>query len=388
MAKRWLPLVLAAGWLALAAQAQGQEQEPAEPSSGAPRLQAQGEYLFLWMKSASFPVVASTGKNTDQVPGALGQPGTSVLIGGNESHGQIPAGRLTLTYWLADPKVFGIQGNFFVAGQETVSDNFVSDGGPKSQVLARPFFNPVANREDADPRALPGVLAGNINFNYMTRLMGGEVNGLWNIGGGDVYQGFNIGLIGGVRYLRLDEKYYSNDQTVELPLGQGDTFKINDNFTTYNQFVGPQVGSMVKFRFDGNLAFDVISKIAAGPNFETQQIGGFTSIIGPNGALIASGKQGLYAQPSNIGHFRHTPVTVLPEIACNFRWEITSYCHFNVGYTFLYLDKVIRPGDQIDRVVNIQAVGAPQSQPARPIPMFHETSFWVQFAQLGVQFNY
>src|SRR5260370_37355575 len=98
-------------------------------------------------------------------------------------------------------------------------------------------------------------------------------------------------------------------------------------------------------------------KIAAGPNLETLKIGGFTSVTDQFGT-VTTGSQGLYAQPSNIGQRSHTVFAYLPEGTANFGWEPTTWLRLQVGYTFMYLNKVIRPGDQIDRVVNIQPVGA------------------------------
>jgi hypothetical protein len=55
----------------------------------------------------------------------------------------------------------------------------------------------------------------------------------------------------------------------------------------------------------------------------------------------------------------------------------------------MYLNKVIRPGQAIDRTVNIQPVGATeQFGPARPVASFNQVPFWLQFLNVGVGFSF
>src|SRR5262245_9985124 len=58
--------------------------EPCCDSCCGPRLWVSAEYLLWWIKDGPFPVpLATTGSATDPTPGALGQPGTTVLFGGS-----------------------------------------------------------------------------------------------------------------------------------------------------------------------------------------------------------------------------------------------------------------------------------------------------------------
>jgi hypothetical protein len=64
-----------------------------------------------------------------------------------------------------------------------------------------------------------------------------------------------------------------------------------------------------------------------------------------------------------------------------------------VGYSFLYLSSVVRPGDQIDRVLNVTRIpnfvpGAVPSGPLRPMPLIHDTDFWAQGINFGVEFRF
>jgi hypothetical protein len=62
-----------------------------------------------------------------------------------------------------------------------------------------------------------------------------------------------------------------------------------------------------------------------------------------------------------------------------------------MGYTFLWWDGVLRPGDQIDRRVNLATVplsptfGAPGG-PLLPNVNFRERDFWAQGLTLALRF--
>src|SRR5262249_51021834 len=84
---------------------------------------------------------------------------------------------------------------------------------------------------------------------------------------------------------------------------------------------------------------------------------------------------GSFAGPSNIGTHSHSHIAVLPEVGVNFGYMITENVTLTAGYTFLYLSHVVRPAEQIDRVVNFQTND-------RPSALLRETDFWAQ----GVSF--
>src|SRR5437879_5413244 len=53
-----------------------------EPCGPAGRAWVRGEYLLWWLRDSAPPPLVTTGPASAQVPGALGQPGTVVLFGG------------------------------------------------------------------------------------------------------------------------------------------------------------------------------------------------------------------------------------------------------------------------------------------------------------------
>ena len=69
------------------------------------------------------------------------------------------------------------------------------------------------------------------------------------------------------------------------------------------------------------------------------------------------------------------------------------YHRFTIGYRFLYVSDVIRPGDQVSRVVNPRLVPTSplftgSGGPAVPQPNFQSTDFWAQGLTLGLGINF
>ena len=57
-----------------------------------------------------------------------------------------------------------------------------------------------------------------------------------------------------------------------------------------------------------------------------------------------------------------------------------------IGYTFLYLSDVLRPGDQIDPYINVsQLPPGPLEGAALPQFGFHSTGFWAQGLSFGIE---
>src|SRR5262249_49903805 len=99
--------------------------------------------------------------------------------------------------------------------------------------------------------------------------------------------------------------------------------------------------------------------------------------------------RGLLVQPSNTGTFRRDRFSIVPEFVFNAYYEFNDYVRFKIGYTFLYESIVARPGDQIDRVVNLQALQpVGQVGPNPPGFVFRDLAFFVQGLPVGVEFIY
>ena len=96
---------------------------------------------------------------------------------------------------------------------------------------------------------------------------------------------------------------------------------------------------------------------------------------------------------SNSGRFTRDAFAVVPEAQVQLGYQLTGQLRAFVGYNFLYVSEVVRPGDQIDRVVDIRQVPLLTPTPAlvassRPAVPFHMTDYWAQGVTFGMAFRY
>jgi hypothetical protein len=98
---------------------------------------------------------------------------------------------------------------------------------------------------------------------------------------------------------------------------------------------------------------------------------------------------GLLAAGPNLGTFTRDQFSVVPEVTVNLGFRVTPNLKAYVGYNFLYWSNVIRPGDQIDGVVDLSFVpNGPVVQPSglnRPRPPFKQSDLWITGIQFGLE---
>jgi hypothetical protein len=355
-----------------------------EPYCNAARWQISAGYSLIWFKANSFFPLVTTGSVNDAQPAALGQPGTIVLDDGSRNPGASAAFRTTFTYWLIDPEVMCLDGNFFVMEQRSVFRSFAStsSGFP---LLARPFFDPVNNVETSDVRAFPSALAGTLSDGTRTRLMGAELN-LKFFSCSSQSQGSVFSCFFGFRWLRLDEQYSSYDTATDLT-GGGLSSTISDTFGTLNNFYGGQVGAEWMCRW-GRANFGFIGKVAVGPIYQNIHISGMTTQTDSTTGITISDNQGLFAQPSNRGSYSAVTTSVLPEIGSRFSVDVNDHIRFHINYSYFWMYNTVRPGDTMDRNVNIQPLlsGGGFGPALPPPPSFNRSVFSAQMLSFALEF--
>jgi hypothetical protein len=345
------------------------------------------DYLLWWIKRSDTPPLVTRGSAGDPIPGALGLPGTSVLFGGSSvENNPFSGGRLTGGYWFGDGHLLGIELGGFFLGQQGENFSATSFGNP---ILTRPFINAATGTETTELVAGPGVLAGNVNVHTQSKLWGYEANLRSNLFCGQIcgVDYFMDGILG-FRALGLDESLSVNEQLGVLGgTSVGQQFAINDSFSVQNRFYGGQIGFLSEFR-KGRWVLDMNTKVALGPTQEMVRINGSTAIT-PLGGATQNFAGGLLALPSNIGRFSRDEFTWVPEMGLSVGYQCTDHFRLYVGYNVLYWSSVVRPGNQIDRVVNTNllppAVGG---GPARPGFAFNPSEFWAQGVTFGLEFKY
>lgn len=341
---------------------------------------ANAEYLHWWTQGMGSPPLATTGNST----GALDRPGTQVLVGGGRmNNDDRSGGRFTLGAWLYPSERRGIQVTYLTLGNHSTEFNPTSDA---SGVLARPFFNVDANQQDARFINSPGLVSGTLNIVAETQFQ--SLEGL--------YRGALPGLIFhdadfliGYRYAQLDEWLGIHESTLATggPTA-GTSIALFDQFDTDNTFNGAELGLILNEQMGAFWSCELVGKVALGGTSFRTKINGQTTTTDVGGGTTTT-QSGLLTQESNIGAYRSEDFATVSEFGLTVRRQITCNLSANVGYSFVYWSKVVRPGDQVDLEVNPTQippgtlVGAP-----RPTYPFTTTDFWAQGLRAGVEYKF
>lgn len=365
------------------------------------RFWVSAEYLYWWTKDSRLPALVTSGSASDAIPGAIGQPGTQVLFGdGIDSKGQSGA-RFEGGFWLNERQTIGLEGGYFFLGSRTSSFATGGSGLPGSPVIARPILDIPSTGgvpfENSEIVSFPGVAAGTVTVENSSRLQGAGANGLCNLWCCDNCRGGRrIDFIGGFRWIELNDSVNINEDIASTSNSDpsfpvGSRIAVNDQFSTRNDFYGPQVGIRGEWR-QNRIFVNARTLVALGTTHQQVTINGNTTFT-PLGGPTTAASGGLLALPTNIGSYNRNEFSVVPEIGLNVGYELTSYLRAFVGYTFIYWSNVVRPGDVIDVGVNTSqlptsASPRPLVGPARPAFEFHDSSFWAQGLNIGVELRY
>ncbi len=355
-----------------------------------PRVWFRPEALLWWSKSSPLPVpIVTAGNLNDPIPGALGQPGTAVLLG-NQNIG-FPlqgGGRITFGFTFDAEQSWGIEGTYFHLSDPTVSQGVYSDGGQGSALLAFPYFDPLKGSESASPIAYPGSFAGHAVLTLQTLLQGTDVSVLHNI---HYSSNIRVDLLGGFRYVNFQENLIFSTDSPNVPPNPPAFFQTYDQFNVQNNFYGGQLG--LRASYDVNrFFFNTTGKLAFGSTFETVSVDGGTAT---NAGGYATAPGSYLSQPSNIGSATRNQFAVVPEMNLNVGFRLRPWASVIVGYSFLYISSVARPGDQISHVINPTQSSAISNYfpanptgPALPGLNVHNTDFWAQGLNFALELRF
>jgi Putative beta barrel porin-7 (BBP7) len=352
-------------------------------------LYTESEYLLWWMKEAHLPPLVTTGSLTDPAPAVLGQPGTSSVFGDSVKQSVFSGGRFTLGSWLGEPDLLALEGVFLFLGDRSFQSPTVSAPGlGNSPVLGRPIVDPVTGQETIEPIAAPNEQSGAVRYSFKSEFWGMEGNLKTLLASGCWYR---TEILAGFRFLDLQERLTIGQSESFAPAGSSLSAVINDDFQTTNHFYGGQVGTSTRLGWKC-WTLDFTGKVALGSTIDITRIDGITQLTqSTGGASILPG--GILAAPSNSGRFRSTTFSVVPETGISAGWQINDHLRAHVGYTYLCWTSVARPGDQIDRVVNVSQLPTLNGPgvlvgPARPAVPFDRTTFWAQGLDFGFEFSF
>ncbi|MEO7278616.1 MAG: BBP7 family outer membrane beta-barrel protein [Casimicrobium sp.] len=340
-----------------------------------------GAEALLWrFKSSPTPVPLVT-------DGYIGEPNTRVLLGGGSvDAGANPALRITAGYGLTSRSA--LEANVFYIPPRSTHAAIASTGKLGSTDLVIPSIDAFTNHESITEISLAPIYKGSARVDFTNSLLGAEVNGVWAIAPAGSWK---LDFIGGLRYLRLNEKYSFSTSSSYNPPFPPDVWLSTDRFETANHFYGSQVG--FRARLDqGSFFVAGTVKVAAGAVVQSVDISGslVTNDFTSSGATVTY-PGAYFALPTNIGRYSRTAFAVVPEAALNVGYQITPAVTLVLGGSLLYANNVVRPGKQLSRTINSTQTTAytenPTARltgPALPTFQFNHSAFWTQGVSLGL----
>ncbi|MFO0806860.1 MAG: BBP7 family outer membrane beta-barrel protein [Gemmataceae bacterium] len=365
--------------------------------SHGPRAWFGAEYLLYWTKDAPVPfAVATVGPANGSA--VLGAAGTQVLygntaidysnFGGIRTHGGV---------WLTNNESFGLEGSFFFLPRKYSGTPQLA-GSDLAPVLSRPFYNTATNTNAARIISKPGQFFGTVTTTAGLELWGAELGTVWRARDTGTW---TLDTLAAFKFVSLDESLGITDGAATLAGGvsvlQGKAYSspsvlsVSDTFQANNQFYGATLGLRSGLHWEG-FTWTVTGKIGLGSMTSKLRTVGTSTVTGPNTPPITSAG-GLYASGPNLGDFETTQFAAIPEIGTNINVQITSWLAVNLGYNYMCITDVVRPGDQITGQVNPSYVptspnfGTRLGPTGSTIPMT-TTSFWTQGLQLGLTFGW
>lgn len=234
-----------------------------------------------------------------------------------------------------------------------------------------------------------------------------------------LFQRLQLGCLGGIFWLQLHEKLTFKALSHAVPgSGFGSAFYNSiDRFKTSNDFLAAELGLDARYQIRRwELKGQV--KGALGATLQKDKLEGSSQTSSGNAFFLTSGTAneilpgGIFVEPSNRGTHKKNPLAWGFETRIQTGFEMAQNIKMHLGYSFLWINSVLRPGNQIDRKINstrtaladasretvgigpgpIPFGGAPgpaplPSGPIRPRVRFKSSPFWAQGLDFGIQFH-
>lgn len=351
------------------------------------------DFLIWSLRPMQTPALVT--RNDSGGIGALGEPGTHVMLGNSGLYpGAVGGIRARFGAWIDDQDRFGLEIGGFALDEAWRRRFYGSDpfGYPQ---YSRPIYW-TNTGEGAFLVSSPNFLAGGLEVDTASRFGGVEANAVWL---GYSSERVHAELLAGFRFLSLEEDldFQQRMRTLAPTAAFGTVLPTNtaislfDSFSTKNRFYGGQIGTRVDWVF-GRFSVGLLGKLGIGGTEQHLAIDG-SSRVQPAGTAPSFLQGGLLATSSNIGRYDGSSFSLVPEFGVNLGFELTPRMRLKVGYSLLYWTNVVRPGQQVDRTVNPALVPASQSygtssDPQRPYPSLRRTDFWAEGLNLGLEFRF
>lgn len=340
------------------------------------------EYILWKLKDAPTPVtfvqvpVATSGINTFT---------SSVSLGGSGGidYGGRSGGRLTLGYWF-DPEVCGGEVSGFwverramsILNTQQVSQtlNVTVIQNITTQVVSGGAVTLTTTQTPINIQLPSTLTVASIGTAVPSSFWGTEVNARSTR---CHFGGLSIDLLGGFRYINLSEGLligsltqlqtaqpntpfttgpltpnangigFANLPAIPAPI-TGLTTILSvaslNNLMTHNNFYGANFGTSWDWAVTDRLHFEGYGKIGVGAMTETFTITGGSAVAT---AAVSGFSAGGILPAAAFYNYGKTRYAVTPELNFRLGYNICRNLKATIGYNFLYLSSVVRPGEQI-----------------------------------------
>jgi hypothetical protein len=387
----------------------------AEEATGRDRFWLDAEVLGWKIGDAPQPTpLVTAGSLTAPLPGALGQPGTSVVIGGSSVSLPIQiGGRFALGTWVERAAGLGIEVGGFVRAPATTRQSVSTDGLPGSPTYAVPLFDISGYTSGGTPGesiyVLPGPFPNGPGFaGFMQRTMSARMLGTELIGVRRLHDDRRVKMeaLVGFRRLQLTEGLDFDVQTagVRGSSNAGQIFNSHDGFHTRNSFNGAQLGMRAEAEYE-RFVLRASLKGALGDMYRRLSIDGSSSttagtiffpVSGGAGRILGGG---IFAQPSNIGTYGSHQLAGVAELGARIGYRVTDRLIPYIGYNALHVSSIIRPGDAMSPYINTTATALaaasrgsgfsiPVGGPVGPTVNAGDTGVWIQDVSAGLALRF
>jgi len=356
--------------------------EPEDCCDHPEHLWAEVDYLHWWVQGYAIPPLVTAAPIGSS--GALNDPNAVILLGNDRlDGGDRSGGRGRIGWWFDCCETHGLQVEFFGFEREGTRLDVVSSF--PDAILYRPFFN--TDPFNFGPYAQQ---ADRISVSTSSQLYSGNALYRHNLKCGFDECGcrtYRLDFLAGYRHFRLNERLDIRETASFGPA----TFDIADRFRADNQFHGGELGVVGNFH-RGAWSLELLAKVALGNNHQTVGVRGQeVTTIGALPPTFRNG--GLLAQPTNIRTETQDEFAVLPEVNAEVGYLLTDNLRMTAGYTLLWLSRAVRPGDQIDPLVDGRFLDPNLVPPffsptARPAPRFTPSTLWAQGFNVGLEWRY
>ncbi|TVS07920.1 MAG: hypothetical protein EA424_29225 [Planctomycetaceae bacterium] len=370
-----------------------------------------GEYLAWWIPGAHAPPLI-TSSTAVGLLGDVNSNQTIVLFGGGPIQREAYNGfRLRMGSWWDCERSRGWEASFFMVRPGSQSARAGSGDG--SAIVGRPFID--ANTGDPESQLVSDEgLGGFVDVRTNSTLLGAEILYRHNLfrHGDCCYDSFSkdagvkvslqhkrrlgtrLDFLAGFRYLNYSDSVTIREELLAInrpPIPPGTEFDVFDSFRAYNHFYGLTLGVDYSGQ-SGRWSFAARPQLSVGVVERRVSIWGETMVAVPiPNQPVNQYVGGLLALDSNIGDYRSSQLTVVPELDLQIGYLIHPRWRLLMGYSCLVFPGLARAGEQIDPVVNpnlLPPVTDSGPGPARPAYLAGQSDVWMHGVTAGIEYRW